>query len=263
MACQLRVVGSNLAAVDYDAIIRDCPPSDVKQQVAGWNSLGLHIWTLPQVPRAPGWVLLLEGMGECKAGASLLYIPLSGWMTSHSLIRPFGVAVRCSGPASLHYAPVQHIYLRGLSSLPSVTAKVCLSTLACMLSLTSAACLSVTSTAHLYMLVSRLSHISAVHLSGRLDEPPICYLYSASTGVSVPVRSICTDQLECMYMSTGVSVGVNGEAHQASQFCMCQHTYSHLLTKPTPYSPNLPTPRFQPYLPPTKSPHNPKDLINH
>ena len=109
-------------------------------------------------------------------------------------------------------------------------------------------------------------------------EPHICYLYSASTGVSVLVRSICTDQLECMYMSTGVSVGVNGEAHQASQFCMCQHTYSCLLTKAahtyshilTPthtYTPNLhtyslhlPTPRFQPYLPPTKSPHNPKHL---
>ena len=113
---------------------------------------------------------------------------------------------------------------------------------------------SVTSTAHLYMLVSRQSHISAVHLSGRLVEPPICYLYSASTGVSVPVRSICTDQLECMYMSTGVSVGVNGEAHQASQFCMCQHTYSpnlptpthqtcpHLLTKPTQTYSHLLTP---------------------
>ena len=47
----------------------------------------------------PSSFKLVSALSSGANGASLPYIPLSGWMTSHSLIRPFGVAVRRSGPA--------------------------------------------------------------------------------------------------------------------------------------------------------------------
>ena len=46
-ACRLRVAGSNLAEVDYDAIIGGCPPSDANSKLQGeipWGCVyGLHL----------------------------------------------------------------------------------------------------------------------------------------------------------------------------------------------------------------------------